>query len=311
MSEPPSIYRAFVPQHSLVCPGSARWTPTERPLWEKKRASGQALNATYIPKSVKPAQRALEFPGEHLVESAGSLFCRACRECLCVKRSVVLNHVQSRKHEGKLKSKQIREADIAQALEKHDRDTHRKGEMLPEAQKVYRARVVLTLMQVGIPLSKLDCPGLRELLEENGFRLTDSRHMMDIIPFLLQEELTRVRGEIQGKHVAVVFDGTTRLGEVLVLIVRFLDEWTVEQRLVSVQFMQKSLNGEELARQIISVLSVTLGIESGRLLAAIQDGASVNTAALRTVAIVYPYVLDICCISHTLNLSERSLRQQL
>ena len=84
------------------------------------------------------------------------------------------------------------------------------------------------------------------------------------------------------------------------LIVRFLDEWTVKQRLVSVQFMQKSLNGEELARQIISVSSVTLGIESGRLLAAIRDGASVNTAALRTVAIVYPYVLDICYISHTL-----------
>ena len=123
---------------------------------------------------------------------------------------------------------------------------------------------------------------------------------MNMIPFLFQEELTRVRGEIQGKHVAVVFDGTTRLGEVLVLIVRFLDEWTVKQRLVSVQFMQKSLNGEELARQIISVLSVTLGIESGRLLAAIRDGASVNAAALRTVAIVYPYVLDICCISHTL-----------
>jgi len=57
----------------------------------KKRASGQALNATYVPKSVKPAQRALEFPGEHVVESAGSLFCRACRECLCVKRSVVKN----------------------------------------------------------------------------------------------------------------------------------------------------------------------------------------------------------------------------
>ena len=41
-----------------------------------------------------------------------------------MKRSVVLNHVQSRKHEEgkKLKSKQIREADIAQVLEKHDPD---------------------------------------------------------------------------------------------------------------------------------------------------------------------------------------------
>ena len=66
--------------------------------------------------------------------------------------------------------------------------------------------------------------------------------------------------------------------------------------------MQKSVNGEELARVIISVLSVSLGVESRRLLAAMQDGASVNTAALRVVAVVYLSLLDVCCISHTLDL---------
>lgn len=156
---------------------------------------------------------------------------------------------------------------------------------------MYRARVVITLMEAGIPLSKLDCPGLRELLEENSF-----------VPFVLQEQRTRVRNEIQGKDVSLIFDGTTRLGEVLVVILRFLDEWTVKQRLVSVNFLQKSVTGEELARLIISVLSVSLGVESGRLLAVMRDGASVNSAALRTVAVVYPALLDMCCISHTLDL---------
>ena len=33
--------------------------------------------------------------------------------------------------------------------------------------------MVLTLMQAGIPLSKLDCPGLRELLEENRLQAYD------------------------------------------------------------------------------------------------------------------------------------------
>jgi len=92
----------------------------------------------------------------------------------------VYNHVKSSKHDkGKRKGKsnKPREADIAQAMEKHDRDTHRKGETLPGAQRVYRAQVVLTLMEAGIPISKLDCPGLRALLE-NGYRLTDSRHMI-------------------------------------------------------------------------------------------------------------------------------------
>ena len=87
-----------------------------------------------------------------------------------MKRSVVLNHVKSSKHEEgkkKLKTKQAREVDLALALDKHDHETNRKGETLPEAQKVYRARVVIALMEAGISLSKLDCPGLRELLEEN------------------------------------------------------------------------------------------------------------------------------------------------
>ena len=105
--------------------------------------------------------------GEQLVESGGSLFCRACQETLCVKRSVVVQHVKSTKHvEGKikLKTEQAREADLALALAEYDFETHRKGETLPEPQKVYRARVVKVLMEAGIPLSKLDCPELRDLL---------------------------------------------------------------------------------------------------------------------------------------------------
>ena len=75
----------------------------------------------------------------------------------------------------------------------------------------------------------------------------------------------------------------------------------VKLRLVSVQFLRKSVSGEELARVIISVLTVSLGVESGRLLAAMRDSASVNSAALCIVAVVYPSFLDVCCISHTLD----------
>ena len=43
----------------------------------KKRSSGQALKAAYVPKGITPSQRVSEFPGEQLVVSAGKLFCRA------------------------------------------------------------------------------------------------------------------------------------------------------------------------------------------------------------------------------------------
>ena len=135
------------------------------------------------------------------------------------------NHVNSKKHKTskeKRKEKGARERDlhvhVAEALCAHDCATHRKGETLPEEHNVYRAKVVMAFMTSGIPLSKLDSPDLRSLLEDNGYRLTDHRHMLDMVPFVLNEECTHLRSELQGKYLGAVFDGTTRLGEVLAIV---------------------------------------------------------------------------------------------
>ena len=66
---------------------------------------------------------------------------------------------------------------MAEALDKHDAETHRKGETLAKEHKVYRVKVKMALMQAGIPLEKLECQGLKDLLEENGYRIPDARHM--------------------------------------------------------------------------------------------------------------------------------------
>ena len=57
-----------------------------------KKHSTQTVRK-FDPQSVRPLQWANEFPGEQLVESASKLFCRACRENVAVKRSVVQNHI--------------------------------------------------------------------------------------------------------------------------------------------------------------------------------------------------------------------------
>ena len=106
---------------------------------------------------------------------------------------------------------------------------------------------------------------------------------------------------MKGKHVSAISDRTTRLREVLVIVLRFVHEWSVCQHLVHVSFLQKSLNSEELARQIISVLSATLGVDSDKLVAVMRDGASVNTAAIRFISVMYSVIVDIRCLSHTLH----------
>ena len=62
------------------------------------------------------------------------------------------------------------------------------------------------------------------------------------------------------------------------------------------------MTGEEVARELISVLSSSLGISSHLVIAAMRDGASVNNVAMGVVKVVYPNVLDIRCFSHTLDL---------
>ena len=86
------------------------------------------------------------------------------------------------------------------------------------------------------------------------------------------------------------------------MVLHFVDsDFNIQQRLVQMMFLMKSLTGEETARELINVLSVSLSIPP-QLLAAMRDGASVNGVVMRTVSIIYPNVLDMRCISHTLNL---------
>ena len=256
------------------------------------------------PKTVTANQRVKEFPAEKLTVSSNKLFCNACREELALKKSIIELHVKSEKHakgKEKLASKGKREQDISEALKLYDKEVHPVGETLPSEQRVYRVKVVSTFLKAGVPLSKLDL--FRDLLEENCYRLAGRHPMSDVIPFILSEEKRRIKDEIAGKDVSVIFDGTSRLGEALAIVVRIVNSstWCIEQRIVRMQLLVKTVCGDELARELISILSTELGIPPARLLAAMHDRASTNAAAMRTLKIVYPSLLDVGCFSHTLD----------
>ena len=102
--------------------------------------------------------------------------------------------------------------------------------------------------------------------------------------------------------VSVIFDGTTHVDEALAVLLRFVDNFQIKQRLVGLKLLSKSMTGEELARMIISTLSTSYGIESNRLVASMRDRASVNSVAMATLKLLYPSLLDSGCFSHTLDL---------
>lgn len=71
-------------------------------------------------------------------------------------------------------------------------------------------------------------------------------------------------------------------------------ECVVVQSVLRMQMLAKSMKGEEIAQELICVLSTTW-IATDHLLAAMRDRASVHSVTMRTVQIVYPQVLDIGC----------------
>ena len=92
-------------------------------------------------------------------------------------------------------------------------------------------RIIKIFLSAAIPLNKLDT--FRDLLEESTFRLTGCRHMSDLVPFVLSQEVDQIKGQLVGCPVSVIFDGTTRLGETMAIVVGFVDTmFNIHQRLV-------------------------------------------------------------------------------
>ena len=126
--------------------------------------------------------------------------------------------------------------------------------------------------------------------------------MSDLIPFAHQGEQRRVKTEMHGQKVAVIFDGTSRIVEAMAIILRFVDkDWIIQHRLIRLQLLAKSMTGEEIACELISVLQVQYDVGSSSLIAAMHDRASVNNLAMSFVRVMYPSILDIGCFSHTLD----------
>ena len=67
------------------------------------------------------------------------------------------------------------------------------------------------------------------------------------LPIIFVEEREQIQQEIKGKYLSVVYDGTSRLGEVLVIVARYVHEREIHQHLVRVDLLAKSKTGDEVA----------------------------------------------------------------
>lgn len=140
-------------------------------------------------------------------------------------------HCASQKHiRSKQKSKsKLKEQTIAKAF---SRQKTRQDSTLLLAQQAYRQEIVEEFLKAGIPICKID--KLHSLLEKNGHRLTRSSNLAQYITHIFKKgHMTR--------DVSVIFDGSTRQGEAIAIIVRLIDDqWAITQHLIRIVLLEVS-----------------------------------------------------------------------
>ena len=135
--------------------------------------------------------------------------------------------------------------------------------------------------------------------------------MMAYISIIFKQEVQRIKTEIQlepprngifTRNLSVIFDGSTRQGEAIVIVVRFVDDdWNIIQRLIRIDICAKSVTGDQLAQVLNECLCMEYGVRGDSLIAAMRDGASVNEAALNRIHFMFPKTFNVVCFSHTLD----------
>jgi hypothetical protein len=203
-----------------------------------------------------------EFPNHHFAVIDRKLRCDACSEelfKLSMKKSSIKKHIESRKHKNGLsdiRKNKSHNQTIMACLQRRDKRENTPGSTLPADMRLFRFEVVESFLNGGIPLAKTD--SLRPVLEKHGHRLTSSSHLALLIPAVLEKEKDKLQEELKDvKEASVIFDGTARLGEALVIVIRFVQEnFVPTQRLTRLEILAKALKGEELAQRLMSCLAV-------------------------------------------------------
>ena len=136
-------------------------------------------------------------------------------------------------------------------ISKHfEEKPNERGHTIAPDVHVYRWRVCETLMYAGVPMAKINM--LRTLLEREGHALSDRSEMSaTYIPQIEDREIKRVVKELLEQHFAVIFDGTTRLGEAINIVTRSItDDFTIRMRLVAFKTTKVHCDGNALFRLI-------------------------------------------------------------
>ena len=235
-------------------------------------------------------------------DSKHRIFCRCCKTNIRNDKTTIATHVGGKTHDRKYKEwKKMHStrSDVKEFLFEHFKANPQ--EVLskePIDVLVYRFNVVATFLAAGLAMEKIN--DLRGLLKGD---VIEAESMKTFIPKVEAFEFQRLQAELKGQQVTVIFDGTTRLGEAITVLLRWCpsDFSGVEMRLVTFATTHKHMDGAQLCSFINNVLTKVCQVDSVDVVGGARDSCSTNGTAMRNLKVVMLELQDFLCVSHTLS----------
>ena len=184
---------------------------------------------------------------------------------------------------------------------------------------MFRLNTVYNFMKAGLPMNSIN--ELREYLEGINIdrqRLTSANHLGIYIPIIetaenenilsyvrtvVNEHATLDSDKYRYNPTLIIFDGTTRVDEVVCIVARFvLSDFTIVQKLISLRRYRKCKTAEELFFAIKFELLERYGFRPSQIYGFQKDRAAANEAAYKEyLKPVFQYARNLHCVSHTMN----------
>lgn len=134
-------------------------------------------------------------------------------------------------------------------------------------------------------------------------KLCNHDQVMECIPVIHHLELQKVKEAIKGMKVAVIFDGASYHGELIVMVLRYWDEkkMAVKEIVARAVHQPQSVTADELQTLLVDTIG-QLGLASNDVHCMICDRHSVNMAALDDLSHTWKKGHTLICLCHTLGM---------
>jgi hypothetical protein len=283
-------------------------------IWDNKKSAGGGGRRTK--REVKETIRSDDLT-VRTTNHLAHMFCGACNMKLFDGTVRDMNslcaHVTGSKHSKALaKRKERRAKDVRldaqlDAMQPEDCTSV----SLEREETKFRIELITVLAAVGIAPSKVEkqpCGPLRRLLEGGGISTGGPNGLRAQINPARKQALAEVKAALDARicdEVSISFDGTTADGEAMTIAVRYWERTDQKERrlvtkCVGFHLLAESMKGEAIAFELNGMIRA-IGLEASSVVCAARDRAAPNTVAIEALQVAYENMLDVKCISHTLD----------